>query len=139
MQWIISSLPFQQNTLSFGFAGLEFSQPQNLQYRYRLEGYDNDWVLAGNSHQANYTKVPPGKYIFLVNASNTSGKWSNNIKSFKLQIDPPWYATKMAYLCYVIILAGLAWTFIRFRVSREMLKQDIVLKEKQALQHEGTG
>ena len=128
------SLPFQQNTLNFGFAGLEFSQPQNLQYRYRLEGYDNDWVPAGNSHQASYTKVPPGKYTFLINASNTSGKWSSYIKSFKLKIEPPWYATITAYLCYAIILAGLAWAYVRFRIGREMLKQDIVHKEKQAMQ-----
>ena len=125
-------LPYEQNTLNFGFAGLEFSQPQNIQYRYKLDGYDNDWVLAGNTHQASYTKVSPGSYTFLVNASNTSGTWSQYIKSFKLQIAPPWYATKMAWLCYVIILAGLAWTFIRFRVSREIMKQEIVLKEKQA-------
>jgi signal transduction histidine kinase/ligand-binding sensor domain-containing protein/AraC-like DNA-binding protein len=128
------TLPFEQNTLNFGFAGLEFSQPQNLQYRYRLEGYDNDWVLAGNTHQASYTKIPPGTYTFLVNASNGSGKWSKYIKSFKLQIDPPWWATKMAYICYTIILAGLVWTFIRFRVSREIMKQEIVLKEKQTEQ-----
>ena len=124
----------QQNTLNFGFAGLEFNQPQNLQYRYKLDGYDNDWVPAGNTHQANYTKVPPGTYTFLVNASNTSGKWSQYIKSLKLKIEPPWYATKMAWLCYIIILAGLAWTFIRFRVSREIMKQEIVIKEKQAEQ-----
>ncbi len=134
MPSIILTLPYEQNTLNFGFAGLEFSQPQNLQYRYRLEGYDNDWVLAGNTHQANYTKIPPGTYTFLVNASNTSGKWSQYVKSFKLQIKPPWYATKMAYFCYAIILAGLVWTFIRFRVSREIMKQEILLKEKQAEQ-----
>jgi signal transduction histidine kinase/CheY-like chemotaxis protein/ligand-binding sensor domain-containing protein len=128
------TVPYEQNTLIFGFAGLEFSQPQNLQYRYKLDGYDNDWVLAGNGHQANYTKVSPGNYTFLVNASNTSGKWSQYIKSFKLKIEPPWYATKMAYLCYLIILTGLAWTFIRFRVSREIMKQEIVLKEKKAEQ-----
>lgn len=127
-------LPYEQNTLNFGFAGLEFSQPQNLEYRYRLEGYDNDWVLAGNTHQANYTKIPPGTYEFLVNSSNSSGKWSQYIKSFKLQIKPPWYATKMAYICYAIILAGLVWTFIRFRVTREIMKQEIQLKEKQTEQ-----
>ena len=127
-------LPYEQNTLNFGFAGLEFNQPQNLQYRYKLEGYDNDWVLAGNAHQANYTKLPPGTFRFLVNASNSSGRWSQYVKSFKLQIRPPWYATKMAWICYIIIVTGLAWTFIRFRVTREIMKQEIVLKEKQAEQ-----
>lgn len=128
------TLPYEQNSLNFGFAGLEFNQPQNLQYRYKLDGYDNDWVPAGNTHQANYTKISPGTYTFLVNASNSSGKWSQYIKSFKLKINPPWYATKMAWLCYFTILAGLAWTYIRFRVSREIMKQEIVLNEKKAEQ-----
>jgi signal transduction histidine kinase/CheY-like chemotaxis protein/streptogramin lyase len=128
------TLSFDQNTLSFGFAGLEFSKPQNLQYRYRLVGFDNDWVMSGFSHQANYTKIPPGNYELLVNASNTTGKWSSNIKKIPIHIGPPWYATRMAYLCYFIIIAGLAWTFIRFRISRELMKQDILMKEKEALQ-----
>lgn len=127
-------LLYEQNTLNIGFAGLEFSQPQDLQYRYKLQGYDNDWIIAGNNHQANYTKIPPGSYTFLVNASNTSGKWSSHIKEIKLKINPPWWATKMAFVCYTIILAGLTWIFIRFRVSRMLMKQEMILKEKEALQ-----
>jgi signal transduction histidine kinase/ligand-binding sensor domain-containing protein/DNA-binding NarL/FixJ family response regulator len=127
-------LPYEQNTLTIGFAGLEFSQPQDLNYRYRLYGYDNDWVQAGNTHQANYTKIPPGTYTLFVNASNTSGKWSTHIKSIKVRIEPPWWSTRMAYICYSIILAGLTWTFIRFRVSRAVMKQEMLLKEKEAEQ-----
>ncbi len=127
-------LPYAQNTVSIGFAGLEYSQPQDILYRYRLVGYDNDWIMAGNTHQANYTKIPPGNYTLLVNASNTSGKWSTHIKAINIRIESPWYATGMAYICYSIILAGLTWTFIRFRVSREVLKQEMLLKEKEAMQ-----
>jgi signal transduction histidine kinase/DNA-binding response OmpR family regulator/ligand-binding sensor domain-containing protein len=128
------TLPYEQNTLSFGFAGLEFSQPQDLQYRYRLEGYDNEWVQAGNKHQAVYTKIPPGNYTLLVNASNTSGKWSEHIRALKLRIESPWWSTRMAYLCYCIILAGLTWTLMRFRVSRIVMKEEMALKEREAVQ-----
>ncbi len=128
------SLPYEQNTVSFGFAGLEFSQPQDLAYRYRLEGYDNDWIMADKNRQAIYTKIPPGHYTLLVNASNTSGKWSEHIRSLKMNIESPWWATRMAYLCYCIILAGLTWTIMRFRVSRIVMKQEMLLKEKEALQ-----
>ncbi|HLA58878.1 MAG TPA: ATP-binding protein, partial [Puia sp.] len=128
------TLPFEQNTLTFSFAGLEFSQPQDIQYRYKLQGYDNEWITAGNSHSASYTKIPPGNYTLFINASNTSGKWSSHIKTLKLRIESPWYATKMAYLCYCIILAGLTWTFIRFRVSRMVMQEEMVLKEKESAQ-----
>ncbi len=130
----ILTLPYDQNTISIGFAGLEFSQPQQLQYRYRLVGYDADWVLSGNAHQAVYTKIPPGHYTLLLNASNTSGKWSGYTKAIGLHIKSPWWSTPLAYLCYSIILAGLIWTFIRFRVSRTIMKKEMMLKEMETNQ-----
>ena len=130
----ILTLPYDQNSISIGFAGLEFSQPQELQYRYRLVGYDADWVQAGNAHQAVYTKIPPGHYTLLLNASNTSGKWSGFTKSIDLRIHSPWWSTPLAYLCYSIILAGLIWTFIRFRVSRTIMRREMMLKEMETNQ-----
>jgi ligand-binding sensor domain-containing protein len=53
------SLPYDQNSLTFEFAGLEFNQPQKLLYRYQLEGYDDNWIQAGHSPLVNYTKLPP--------------------------------------------------------------------------------
>ncbi|HXB95312.1 MAG TPA: ATP-binding protein, partial [Puia sp.] len=128
------TLPYDQNTISIGFACLEFSQPQELQYRYRLVDYDADWVQAGNAHQAVYTKIPPGHYTLLFNATNTSGKWSKYTKSIELRIHSPWWSTPLAYFCYSIILAGLIWTFIRFRVSRTMMKREMMLKETETNQ-----
>lgn len=125
-------LPFEQNTISIAYAGLEFSQPQDIQYRYKLQDYDKDWIYAGNKREAVYTKIPPGNYTLLVNASNTSGKWSNHIKTLPIEIKAPWWGTKLAYLCYVIIVGGLVWIFIRFRVNREVMKQEIDLKEKES-------
>lgn len=130
----ILTLPYDQNTISIGFAGLEFSQPQELQYRYRLVGYDADWVQAGNAHQAVYTKIPPGHYTLLLNASNTSGKWSGYTKAIELRINSPWWSTPLAYLCYSIILTGIIWTFIRFRVSRTIMRREMTLKEMETNQ-----
>jgi signal transduction histidine kinase/DNA-binding NarL/FixJ family response regulator len=130
----ILTLPYDQNTVSIGFAGLEFSQPQEIQYRYRLVGYDADWVQAGSTHQAVYTKIPPGHYTLLLNASNTSGKWSGYTKSIDLHINSPWWSTPLAYLCYSIILTGLIWTFIRFRVSRTIMRREMTLKDMETNQ-----
>lgn len=127
-------LPYEKNTLTLGFAGLEYTQPQDLLYRYRLVGYNKDWVVAGKERQASYTKIPPGTYTLLVNASNTTGKWSPFIKTLKLKILSPWWASWMAYLCYTIIITGLVLTFIRFRVGRELMKKEMVLKEKETAQ-----
>jgi signal transduction histidine kinase/DNA-binding response OmpR family regulator len=127
-------LPYDQNTIVMRYAGLEFTQPQDLLYRYKLEGYDKDWVVVDNVHQLSYTKIPPGNYTIKINASNTTGKWSDYIKSIPLTIESPWWATPLAYLCYTIILAGLIWTLIRFRVSQAVMKSEMEMKEKEALQ-----
>ncbi|MFT3704329.1 MAG: response regulator [Agriterribacter sp.] len=127
-------LPYEKNTITVAYDGLEYTQPRDLLYRYKLEGYDKDWVMAGKERQASYTKIPPGTYTLLINASNTTGKWSSHVKTLKLKIHAPWWASWMAYLCYTIIIAGLILTFIRFRVGRELLKKEMVLKEKETAQ-----
>jgi len=126
-------LPFDQNTVSISFAGLEYNQPVDIRYRYKLEGYDKTWVNAGNSGQAIYTRIPPGPYTLLVNASNTSGDWSTRIKQLKIRIGAPWWATKFAYLCYLIIAGGLLWTFLRFRVTQLLMKKEVEMRETEAV------
>lgn len=63
-------LPYTSNILRFEFAALEYNIPEKLQYRYRLEGIDEQWVSAGHNNIAVYTKLPPGHYTLLVNATN---------------------------------------------------------------------
>ncbi len=63
-------LPYLQNSLSFDFTVLDFVSPENLQFQYRLEGYDKGWVDAGNRNYTAYTNLPPDDYIFKVKVSD---------------------------------------------------------------------
>lgn len=127
-------LPFDQNSLTFEFAGLQFNQPQKLQYRYQLEGYDDGWVYAGNTPSAHYTKLPPGRYVFLVNATNTTGRWSPHVKRLSIVVRPPFWRTWWAYLGYACVAGGLLWLYIRYRINQERLQQAVSLREKEAEQ-----
>ncbi|MFY7732544.1 MAG: triple tyrosine motif-containing protein, partial [Bacteroidia bacterium] len=71
------TLSYLDNTLSFDFSALEFSQPENNTYKYRLSGYDNNWIQSGTRHFARYANLPPGKYVFQVMAANADGFWNN--------------------------------------------------------------
>ncbi len=126
-------LRYNQNTLSFSFAGLEFTQPKKIIYRYKLEGYDNDWITT-TKPEAVYTKLPPGRYVLQVNASNTTGNWSDKIKRLSIIVSPPLWRTWWAYVLYVFIGAGWIALFIRYRVNRERMRQEIALKEREAAQ-----
>ena len=127
-------LNYNQNTITFQFSALQFNQPQDNLYRYKMEGYDKDWVYAHNTHEANYTQLPSGRYFFYINASNTTGKWSPYTKKIAVVITPPWWASIMAYICYGIIAIGLIWGFIRYRIAQGIMKKEIELKEMEALQ-----
>lgn len=126
-------LRYNQNTLSFSFAGLEFTQPKKIIYRYKLEPYDNDWITTPNP-EAVYTKLPPGRYVLLVNASNTTGNWSDKVKRLAIVVSPPLWRTWWAYVLYAFIGAGWIALFIRYRVNRERMRQEIQLKEREAAQ-----
>ena len=128
------TLPYHQNQLSFDFAGLQFDAPEKLQYRYRLRGIDNDWILAGYNTSASYAAIPPGDYVLMVNASNTSGQWSSYVRTLAITIRPPWWRTWWMYAVYVLILAGAVYLFMRTRLRRLRLHQEVVLRQKEAEQ-----
>jgi signal transduction histidine kinase/DNA-binding response OmpR family regulator/streptogramin lyase len=125
-------LSYDQNSVIVSFAGLEFSQPHELRYRYQLEGYDNDWIQAGTSRRAIYTKLPPGDYTLIVNASNISGKWSSHSKTIGITVRPPWWGTTMAYIVYTILLFVLIRWLIHIRDSRLTMQREMAWKEKEA-------
>ncbi|WP_435522852.1 ATP-binding protein [Chryseobacterium indoltheticum] len=126
------SVDYYENTVSISFAALQYNQPQQIQYRYRLKGYQDEWILAGNNTEAVFTKLPPGKYIFEVNATNTTGDWSNLIKSLILKVTPPWWKTWWAIIFYLIVLIGGIFWFVKFKINQEIIKNSIKLKQKEA-------
>src|SRR5262245_26417937 len=65
-----------QDNLEIHYAGLSFIKPEQMQFKYRLEGLDEDWVDAGNRRVAYFPHLPPGKYVFRVIAANSDGVWN---------------------------------------------------------------
>ncbi|HEY4195734.1 MAG TPA: ATP-binding protein [Mucilaginibacter sp.] len=128
------TLSYEQNTLDIAFAGLQYNQPQDILYRYQLVGYDDDWVLSGHMANAYYTRIPAGDYTFKVNATNSSGHWSSHVKVLPLHITGPWWGRWWAYLCYALIASSVIWSYIRYRVNRELLTQELSLKDKESIQ-----
>lgn len=125
-------LSYDQNFITFTFAGLEFNNSSQIHYRYKLEGLDKDWIYAGTEHTANYTSLPPGKYLFKVNAGNTSGRWSDHIKTLQVTIFPPWWKTWWAYLTEAFMIITLAYAFYRYRIYRLHIRHQLILQQKEA-------
>jgi|GEM_PF-3066524 len=95
-------LDHTQKFFSFEFAVLDYTHPEQNQYKYYLEGLDTKWRNAGSRRYANYTNVSPGEYIFRVKGANAWGEW-NTAQPVRLKIVPPFWQT-----AWFQILAGLA-------------------------------
>jgi diguanylate cyclase (GGDEF)-like protein len=95
--------------IAFEFAALDFASPANNQFKYKLNGFDKDWVEVRGNRRAVYTNLPAGEYEFTVIASNSDGVWNEKGKSIGLVVNPaPWFSW-WAYSIYIAILCAVLW------------------------------
>ena len=105
-----------QNAFSISFAALDYSEHERTHYYYMMEGYDPDWVDAGNNHEAYYSNLPGGKYKFRVRITNNNQSIVETEKSLNVKVLPPWYGTWWAILLFFLaglFLLGVLWSFYR--------------------------
>ena len=104
----ILTLRHNQNDVTFEYTGLHFRHPEQNQYQYKLEGYDDRWREVGGLREATYTNLPPGDFVFRVKAANSDGVWNEEGASIRVTVRSPWWRTTWAYLLYgLLFLAGL--------------------------------
>ncbi len=125
-------LQHNQNTVSFTFASLQFSQPELNQYKYRLVNNDSHWIDASNNNIAHYTNLPPNNYEFQVLSSNYDGVWNEAPTTYSFTILKPWYTTNLARAIYVLLFALLAYLLFYY------LKWRLDVKNQLRLEHEET-
>ncbi len=115
-------LPHEYNSLSIDFAAIEPAFPEQVQYQYKMEGYNNDWTSLSNSTKAVFGNMPGGRYTFRVKARNALG--ATNEISWSFRVLPPIWLSWKALLLYIVIVFSLLYTAYSLRVG--------VLKRKQA-------
>ncbi|HYE75042.1 MAG TPA: histidine kinase, partial [Blastocatellia bacterium] len=116
--------------------GLSFIAPQRVAYKYKLEGFDQDWIDAGTRRVAYYTNIPSGNYRFRVIAANNDGVWNEVGTQFDFYLKPHFYRTWWFYsLCLVgLALVGIGW--YRARVRRIEKQFSAVLAERNRIARE---
>lgn len=119
--------------LEFRYAGMSYVSPEAVRYRYRLEGFDRDWIDAGALRTAYYTNLPPGDYAFHAVASNNDGVWNEAGARATFSIRPRLLET--TWFRGLLAIAALAALFgiYRFRVWRvsaneRALKREVALR-----------
>jgi signal transduction histidine kinase/ligand-binding sensor domain-containing protein/ActR/RegA family two-component response regulator len=116
------TLSYKNSSFIIQFLALNYINPEKNQYKYKLEGYDQNWIDADSKRSATYTNINPGKYIFYVKGSNNDGVWCETPEQLTIIIRPPWWGTilfKIA-LAAVIILLGLLLHFARISYLKKL-------------------
>ena len=107
----------RQRDLQIEYTALTFLEPANVRFRYRLEPYDADWVDPGNRRTAFYTKVPPGRYTFRVEASNEQNAWNGRSAPLVLSVEPYFYETTLAKSLAALTVGAALLFWIRWRLA----------------------
>lgn len=131
-------LAYNQNFISFEFAGIEYSNSEKNQYAYKLEGLDPDWVYSGTRRFADYPNLPPGEYVFQVKASNGDGIWNEEPTQLRLSVAVPPWRSWWAYGIYALLAIGGIYGLIRYRTQavRQELKTQARIEQAKVAERE---
>lgn len=129
-------LNYDQNNIAISYRALNFINSSMNRYAYRLEGYDKAWNEVGKRTTAYYTKLPAGRYVFHVKASNNDGIWNEEGRTLLIVISPPIWATWYAYLLYFILFVTIIWMIAYYYNTRRRLREELRAEQKEKLRQE---
>jgi signal transduction histidine kinase len=124
-----------KNNLEFRYTCLSYQVPLRITFRYKLDGFDKDWIDAGSRRQAFYTNLPPGPYRFEVMANNIDGVWSEAAVA-ALMLEPHFYQRAGFIPLCVGLAAALVVLGIRQRIGGIKRQMRAILTERSRIARE---
>ncbi|MEM9023373.1 MAG: SpoIIE family protein phosphatase, partial [Bacteroidota bacterium] len=123
-----SSLGYNENNLTIEYIGFWYQSPENLNFRYRLDNYELEWIQSRN-RSVTYSSLPPGEYIFRLQVSETENFDNAFATSYKLTIRPPFWERTWFYVVTVLGIIIIVLGFVKFR-ERSLLtaKRNLEMK-----------
>jgi signal transduction histidine kinase len=121
------SIRYTSNSLSF---------PTRTSFRYRLEGFDKDWIYAGTRRDAFYTNLSPGKYTFQVSAAGTNQSWTDSPLPIEVTLRAAFWQTPWFPLLLGALAVGGVWLFLRLRVLRVRTRMNAIVAERARIARE---
>jgi len=125
------TLSWSENYFQFELAAMDYSDPGKNKFKYKLEGYDNDWSAPSNVRYVSYTQLPGGEYTFKVKAANNDGIWNDKPFEIKIIVVPPFWKTKTFYAIIIIFGIALIYFYTQYR-TKAIKEKNKVLENKVA-------
>jgi ligand-binding sensor domain-containing protein/signal transduction histidine kinase len=124
----VIELTYADQKISIEFAALSYSTPSQNRYRYRLEGFEEDWIEVDSTRRlVTYTNLDPGSYVFRVTGSNGDAMWNEVGREVTLVIAPPWWETWWfrGGILLGLVAGGFAWQRQRGRRRERQLQAQV--------------
>lgn len=104
---------------SLQFGSTNSYLPRKIEYAYKLEGFDKDWIYTNHfNRSASYSNLAPGKYSLAVKARYSNAEWNNNIKKIDINVLPPFYKTWLFRISILILLCLIIYAWHRTRITK---------------------
>lgn len=130
----IPSVSYRWKTIRIEYASTLFGNQSNLEYSYRLKGYDNNWSEWTNRTEKEYTNLPAGKFSFEVKVRNNLGNESA-VAGYTFHVLPPWYNTGWAKIIYLLLFAAGFYFLYRWQEKKFKLQQEKYEEEQKRLRY----
>jgi len=128
-------IPSESNTLTFDFAALHYNNPEENILRYKLSGYDKDWLYLrkGEKGKARYANFPSEEYSFSVDATGSDGIWTNEPFTFTINVLPKWYNELWFRLLISIVFISVIYYIWKQKTEKLLALQKIEIEKHNAL------
>jgi ligand-binding sensor domain-containing protein/signal transduction histidine kinase len=129
-------LPAGTTRLDLYYTAPSFMAPERVRFKYKLEGFDRDWIDSGTRRIAYYTNLRPGRYSFRVIAANNDGVWNETGATLGFYLKPYFYQSYWFYAVCLLAVALLTWLLYRLRVRGMRAQFGAVLAERTRMARE---
>ena len=123
-------LTHKQRTFNVEFAALDYQTPENIQYEYKLDGFEEEWNTASKQRVATYTGLPRGDYRLLVRSTNSDGVWADNTRALNIKVLPSFWETIWAFILYIILGLLVVGLIVYLLIFFMRLKNEVLLEQK---------
>ena len=117
-------LGYQDQSISLQLCDLAWHGTQERQYEYQLFGFNGQWMSLPENMEVTFTNLDAGKYQFLVRTKSAGNIASEAVQLLSLRVFPPWWESTIAYLSYLLLLAGFGYLVYRFQLNRQLQIQE---------------
>ena len=126
-----NTFKYNESRLTFRFSAIHFTNPDKVEYSYRLNGLDQDWSPATRENYITYSSLPAGEYTFEVRGSVSAGAWVQSHAPFRFYVSPPFYLRWWFLLGTLTLFLALGWlVFLQVRRQERSKRQLLEIKNK---------